>query len=174
MLLPLYELLTLSHNVGLHYIKKNVDLIILSNHFKLYKKNLLKDELILFSTKIYTIPKSFETLNLVRLELDHCNLVSLKNISSQKNLKTLDVSFNYISKIPNDICYLPLKTLNISYNYISKIPKKFKKLNLNYLNISYNNFKLFHKFITLRENKNHKEFKYFKILKETNILSLIV
>ena len=176
MLLPLYELLTLNHNVGLDYIKKNVDLCLLSKHFKLHKKDLLKNELQLFSTYIYHIPKSFETLNLVRLELDHCNLSSLENISSQKNLKFLDVSYNYIQKIPSDICDLPLKSLNLSYNYIQKIPKKFKKLSLEYFNISYNSFRFFHVFRSFPEKQYDatEHFKYYKILKETSILSLII
>jgi Leucine-rich repeat (LRR) protein len=88
-----------------------------------------------------TLPKSFMLLeNLEVLTIENSNLKVIKNITSLKNIKKLNLRQNKIEKIPDDIInFRNLEYLNLSQNKISDLPNEIYDLkNLIEINLSDN------------------------------------
>ena len=122
-------------------------------------KNLFR--LDLMKNKINEIPFTIweNLVNLNNLNLNF-NEIKLIPISFCKNLQFLEISFNFIDKIPEEIGNLnSLHLLNISHNNLTSIPNSISKLKqLKRLYLSYNNFS---EFIWPNEFQNLKKLKEF-------------
>jgi Leucine-rich repeat (LRR) protein len=89
--------------------------------------------------KISIFPRIMRVFNLVYLRMEHCKLNDISSIVCQKNLKDLNLEYNEIQYLPENINLLKkLRKLNLNYNLIESLPKSFSKLKLNSLQINWN------------------------------------
>lgn len=76
---------------------------------------------------LYDVPPHFytEMPNLIHANLDFNGIVSIDSaIKNWTRLKTLDLGFNCLNNVPDELIHLPLNYLDLTCNYLEKIPNE--------------------------------------------------